>query len=236
VSYAKGFSAPRTDNLYSVQILDVQPETTDSYDLGYRYQGSTLTASAALWQSDYENRIVSAFDPDLGISVDRNIGAVDLWGFDGAVGFQVIEGLSLYGSLSYIKTEVQSDIQNTATQFIATAGKELVETPEWTYGARAEYVIGPVSLGLQGKYVDKRWATDVNDQFAPAYFVMDADVRYDFQIGNGQYFVQLNAINLLDEEYLGSIATSRFFTAPNSLPLYAVGAPQTFQLSFNAEF
>lgn len=28
----QGFSAPRTDNLYSVQILDVQPETTDSFD------------------------------------------------------------------------------------------------------------------------------------------------------------------------------------------------------------
>ena len=45
VDYAQGLSAPRTDNLYSVQILNVQPETTKSYELGYRFQGSTVTAS-----------------------------------------------------------------------------------------------------------------------------------------------------------------------------------------------
>ena len=47
-----------------------------------------------LWKSDFDNRIVTAYDPDVGFSVDRNVGEVKLWGFDASVGFTVLQGLS----------------------------------------------------------------------------------------------------------------------------------------------
>ena len=242
-SYAEGFSSPRTDNLYSVQIIGVQPETTKSYDLGYRYQGATMTGSVALWKSDFENRIVSSFDPDLGVSVDRNVGPVKLYGLDGALGFQVMDGFTLYGTASYNHSKVERDVLfNNAGVIIPTAGKKLVETPDWTYGARAEYKIAGFSVGLQGKYVADRFATDVNDQIAPSYTVFDADARYGFQVWGNETFVQLNAINLTDKQYFGSIATSRFAadtTKPYGLagpPLYAIGAPRTFQVTVNMTF
>jgi iron complex outermembrane receptor protein len=235
-SYASGLSAPRTDNLYNVQILDVEPEETDSFDVGYRFQTSSLTASAAVWKSDYKNRIVTSFDPDLGFSVDRNVGPVDLWGLDLAVGAQVVEGLSLYGSASYNNSEVQENLLLSAGTPLPTKGKQLVETPEWTFSTRAEYTLGPVVFGVQGKFVDERFSTDVNDQAAPSYTVFDADLRYSFSMFDRESFVQLNVINLADKEYLGSVATSRFSTTPSTLPLYAVGAPRTFQLTMHTSF
>jgi iron complex outermembrane receptor protein len=204
--------------------------------VGYRFQGGSVTASAALWKSDYENRIVTSFDPDLGFSVDRNVGPVDLWGFDLAVGAEVVEGLSLYGSASYNNSEVQENLPLSASGTLQTKGKQLVETPEWTFGTRAEYAFGPVVLGLQGKFVDERFATDVNDEAAPSYTVFDADLRYSFPMFGRESFVQLNVINLADKEYLGSVATSRFSTTPSTLPLYAVGAPRTFQLTMQTSF
>lgn len=235
-SYAKGLSAPRTDNLYNVQILDVQPEETDSFDVGYRFQGGSVTASAALWQADYKNRIVTSFDPDLGFSVDRNVGPVDLWGLDVAVGAQIAEGFSLYGSASYNNSEVQSNLPLSANATLPTKGKQLVETPEWTLSSRAEYTMGPVVVGLQGKYVDERFATDVNDQAAPSYTVLDADLRYSFAMFGRESFLQFNVINLTDKDYLGSVATSRFSTTPTTLPLYAIGAPRTFQVTVHTSF
>jgi iron complex outermembrane receptor protein len=217
-SYASGLSAPRTDNLYNVQILDVEPEETDSFDVGYRFQTSSVTASAAVWKSDYKNRIVTSFDPDLGFSVDRNV------------------GLSLYGSASYNNSEVQENVLLSAGTPLPTKGKQLVETPEWTFSTRAEYTLGPVVLGVQGKFVDERFSTDVNDQAAPSYTVFDADLRYSFSMFDRESFVQLNVINLADKEYLGSVATSRFSTTPSTLPLYAVGAPRTFQLTMHTSF
>ena len=43
-------------------------------------------ASVALYHIDYTNRIVSSFDPDLGFSVDRNVGDVKIQGFDAQLG------------------------------------------------------------------------------------------------------------------------------------------------------
>ena len=79
-SYAKGLSAPRTDNLYRAPIVDVKPETTDSFDLGARYITSRLQAQATLWKIQYQNRIVTSFDPETNISVDRNVGKFCRWG------------------------------------------------------------------------------------------------------------------------------------------------------------
>ncbi|MBB6092968.1 iron complex outermembrane receptor protein [Povalibacter uvarum] len=241
-SYAKGFSAPRTDNLYNVQIQNVEPETTDSIELGYRYTGSTLIATAAAWTTDFHNRIVSSFDPELGYSVDRNVGDVDLYGFDASLGFDIIENLSLYGSASYIHSEVQNDVLISPTVVLPTEGMELVETPEWTLGTRLQYKIGGATLGLQGKYVAERYATDINDESAPSYTVFDADARYDFEMFGMSSFIQLNVINVADKDYLGSVATSRFASATSPFgsvtqpPLYSVGSPRTFQVTVNASF
>jgi iron complex outermembrane receptor protein len=237
VSYAEGLSAPRTDNLYNVQILNVLPETTRSTDLGYRFNGSAVVASAAFWQSHYENRIVTAFDPDLGLSVDRNVGTVNLYGFDGSLGAHAGSDWTLYATASYNHSRIVSDIQYNATVYVPTAGKELVETPRWTYGARAELNADGVILGLQGKYVDSRWATDTNDEAAPSYLVFDADARVEF---GPRWALQVNLVNVFNKQYLGGVTTSRFSADTSkpygALPLYSVGAPRTFQLSLRATF
>jgi iron complex outermembrane receptor protein len=230
VSYAKGFSAPRTDNLYSLQIVDVQPETTNTYELGYRYQGDTLVGSTSLWKTDYSNRIVSSYDPDQGISIDRNVGKVKLWGIDAALGVQPVEGLSLYATGSYNHSEVQSNVQVNATTVAPTAGKQVVETPKMTWGGRAEYKIAGFSVGLQGKYVARRWATDVNDQFAHPYTTFDADARYAFSFFGSESYLQFNVLNLTDKQYVGNISTQ--ISTTTGTPRYSVGAPRTFQASW----
>lgn len=236
-SYAEGFSAPRTDNLYNVQILNVLPETTQSTDLGYRYSSDKLIASAAIWRSHYENRIVTSFDPDLGLSVDRNVGTVNLSGFDGSLGAKFGPEWTVYATASYNKSRVENDILYSSTVYVPTAGKELVETPRWTYGGRAELSADDVVLGLQAKYVSQRWSTDVNDERAPSYLVVDADVRVNF---SSSIYLQANLTNVFNKQYLGGVATSRFSadtTKPyGALPLYTIGAPRTFQLTLRKTF
>ena len=267
-SYAAGFSAPRTDQLYTFGLstgtttetagidrvvpLDVQPETTQSYDLGYRFQGDEITASVAFWYNEFQNRIVSAFDPDLGVFVDRNIGAVTLQGFDAEIGWRVTEEFFLYASTSYNDSEVGSDVPLGATSRLPTAGKKLVETPEWTAALRGTYDVTPdVRVGLQGKYVGERFSTDVNDQVVDSFVTVDADMQIDLAaFGLSNMLLQLNATNLFDEQYLGNISSQTNaltitdvdpVTAGNqsrsgSAPTYSVGAPQTFQVQLKTRF
>ncbi|MSO73057.1 MAG: TonB-dependent receptor [Rhodospirillaceae bacterium] len=237
VSFAEGVAAPRTDNLYSFEILNVQPETTQPYDFGYRYQHEGYMVSAALWKTDFKNRIVTSFDPNLGINVDRNIGPVDLYGFDFEGGITPIEDLSVYASVSYNHSKVINNIQSGAIMF-PTAGKKLVETPTLTYSTRISYKIKDFTFGAQAKYVGQRFSTDVNNEFTPSYATVDANIRYALESlpvpGLKTSYLQVNLTNLFDKLYLASISTQ--FSTASGIPLYSIGARRTFQASFHFTF
>jgi iron complex outermembrane receptor protein len=109
-SYAKGLSAPRTDNLYRQPVITVKPETTDSFDLGARYISGRFQAQGTLWNIRYQNRIVTSFDPETNTSIDRNVGKVNSWGFDGGVGFRPIRQLNLIGLVSYTNAKLKDDV------------------------------------------------------------------------------------------------------------------------------
>lgn len=251
-SYAQGFSAPRTDNLYTVvRLADgsvanplVQPETTRTFDVGYRYSTGNTVASLTAWKTDYQNRIVSAYDEELGISVDRNVGDVDQSGFDAQVGYSPLESLTLYASASYNTSEIKGNTPISATAALPTAGKKIVETPDWTYAGRIEWrALSSLRIGAQAKYVGERFSTDVNDQKVGSYTTIDLDAAYDFQgWGGNDWSLQLNVINLFDKVYFGSISSRSNalaiagVTASTSQPTYQLGAPQTLQLSLRASF
>jgi iron complex outermembrane receptor protein len=238
LSYAEGLSAPRTDNLYAVardpltnEVVRPTPEseTTKAYDFGWRLNLPSTIASVALYRIDYKNRIVSTFNADLGYSEDRNVGDVDVMGFDAQLGQRFGSLVTLALSASYNDSELQGSLNP------ALDGKQLVETPEWTFGARMDLnFTEDLHLGLQAKYVGDRFGTDSNDEVAPNYTVIDLDASYSFPIpGLKKAQVQLNVINLLDEEYFGSISSG---TGGTSVAFYSIGAPRTVMASLHFDF
>lgn len=235
-SYAQGFSAPRTDNLYRKILVSVTPETTNSFDLGARYSSRKVQAQITGWYIGFKNRIVTSFDPELGISVDRNVGRVKAYGLDANVGFEPIDNVTLYAFGSYNNSKLQQDIEigkvSGITIFAPTEGKFVTETPRWTLGGRVSVEKGPVSVGLQGKYVSSRFATDVNDVKSPAYTLFDANARISFEdLGMEKTFFQLNVTNLFNKFYFGNISTQISHGTIGGIsganPNFSVGAPRT---------
>jgi iron complex outermembrane receptor protein len=272
LSYAAGLSAPRTDNLYSVRRLAdgsvgrplPNSETTKSYDLGWRYNSAKTMASVAVWKIDYTDRIVSSFDPELGFSVDRNVGDVDLNGFEAQVGQRLGEIVSLSASVGYAKSELLENLTFGVNQFgqqllLPLAGKELVETPDWTYSLRGDFQFTEnFSVGIQGKKVSERFSTDLNDEVTPAYTVVDLDINYGFEMpGFKSASFQFNVTNLTDEDYFGTISSSTGTNPPcintvtgatsqcvnsagapqtGGVGFFSIGAPRTFTASFKFNF
>ena len=246
-SYAEGISVPRTDNLYqpvraadgSLNFSTVQPESTQSYDLGYRFRNDRTVASIAFWWTDYQNRIVSSRDVDPASPffdqfIDRNLGAVEQSGIDAQIGFEVSDQLTLYAAGSYNTSEVQDDLETAPGVFAPTGGKKLVETPMWTWSGRIDWQPLPnLNLGFQGKFVDDRFSNDVNTESFDSYTVFDLDARYDLTdtFGIRDAYVQLNVTNIFEEEYLGNISTSLQGNRTGSL-----GAPRTAVISLGTSF
>ena len=240
-------------------------ETTESYDLGWRLNTGNTIASVAVWMIDYTDRIVSSFDPELGFSVDRNVGDVDMHGFEAQIGQRLGSAVSLSASVGYAKSELLENLtfgpnQLGQQQLLPLAGKELVETPEWTYALRADFeVTDNLHFGLQGKKTSDRFSTDLNDETTPAYTVFDLDLSYDFELGGAfeSAGLQFNVTNIIDEEYFGTISSSTGanpqcinavtgVTAPcvnatgvvqtGGLGFFSIGAPRTATLSFKLNF
>ncbi len=229
-NYAKGFSAPRTDNLYRAPVVSVLPETTDNFDLGIRYSSRLFQTQVNGYYNKFQNRIVTSFDQIAGISVDRNVGSVDIKGIEASVDVQPFPWFYFHGFASYIDSEVKGNVQINATTTLPTAGKQLAETPEWQYGYRAEFNLGPASLGLQYKHVGSRFATDLNDIQVPGYDLFDVDARISLaDFGLEKTYFQINVINLFDEKYLGNIST-QIAAPPNpggANPTFGIGSPRT---------
>ncbi len=244
-NYSEALSAPRTDNYYGV-IVDENgvvkpanplPETNKTVELGYRFTSPTFTATADVWAQKYENRIVSSYDPASDSYFDRNVGSVDLKGFEASAAYAPSSKLALFGGLTYTDTEILDNYASGATATVNTKGKALPEVPEWmgTFGVTYK-PFTDFTFNLNGKYVGKRFATDLNDLETPSYTVWNGSVRWDLPglafLKQGTY-AQFNVINLTDEYYFGSISST---VAASNKPSFNVGAPRTFMLSLHTNF
>ena len=256
--YTSALNAPVNDDLYSIAVVGsgtsvtsvgkdtVQPETSDTYEAGYRYQTGKIKASFSLYSMEDRNHIVTSYNQQTGDSVDQNVGSIHYYGAEFYAVAHAMPNLDLTGSVSYNKSKVQSNIPETSTYVLPTEGKEAVDSPELMVAADAIYTIGDFKFSLFGKYVGSRWVTFINDLEVPSYVTFDATVRYDLtrvlelQNVSKRTYIQLNINNIFNERYLGSINTGTT-NNPSNLAyagqLYATqGTPQIFQIQLRVDF
>ncbi len=246
ISYAQGFSAPKTDDLYLSSTDLVKPETSTTYAAGYRYQRRWLNASVNLYRTDYNNRIVQSFDPlDPTLSIDRNVGSVQIQGVDFEAFIKPIEHLTLYSSIDFTDSKLNSNYQG-ASGPVPTQGKKLVLTPDHTFSLIATYEFGPITVGADAKYTSSRYISDVNDDRIAPFAVFDVNAKYNLPYFNNHSYFQLNITNLFNRTYISrssTVASTYGYTVPGagttvggSTPFLYVAGPSMFQLTFNAQY
>lgn len=189
LNYAKGLSVPGTDNLYNsfffasdADEARPDPETTDSFDAGLRYTSRLIQAQLSGWFTKFNNRLASAYDPELNATVYRNLGRVDKYGIDGSVAYEPFRALTLYAFGSWNKSKIKDNIQIgsfggiTSCDDVAdpgstaairscafTAGNREAGAPKYTYGFSGVGRIGELfELGATAKRTGPRYIFDNN--------------------------------------------------------------------------
>ena len=188
-SYTKGLSVPSTDNLYNSFFFapdrdeaKPDPETTDSFDGGVRYRSGKIQAQASIWYTHFKDRQAQAFDPELNVSVFRNLGTVNKWGIDGSVSYEPIPEVTVYAFGSWNDSEIQDNIQIAAIpgtdtcdtidrhspqafrSCAFTEGRRESGAPKYTFGFSGVGHVGPVDLGLTAKRTGPRFIFDNGQQ------------------------------------------------------------------------
>ncbi|TPG42394.1 TonB-dependent receptor [Sphingomonas koreensis] len=262
-SYSKGVQIPGTDNLYQAlyyantpDFTNPTPETTDNFDAGVRYTTSKIQAYVGPWLTIFKNRLASSYDPLTDITTYRNLGAVHKYGVDGSIAYQPVRELSLYVFGSYLKSEIQTNVQTDTDAdgnpvYALTKGKRESGSPVYTFGGRAELNINPIQIGVEAKRTGKRYLNDQNVDLiytpygggdpvnlgatSPAYTVVNADARLNMSWAglNDKTYVQLNVTNLFDVVYPGSFGGA---LAASNDPFTYIGAPRTVSATLNVAF
>ncbi|MXO66556.1 TonB-dependent receptor [Altericroceibacterium endophyticum] len=234
-NYAKGLSVPGTDPLYnSLYFVDDEnarpvPETTDSFDLGVRYQSGRVQAQLASYFTQYKDRLASSYNPLLDVATYRNLGKVNKWGIDGSIAYKPTQQSMLYVFGSWNDSEIKDDIQTGVDDmgnptFIATGGKREGGAPSWSMGGRGQIEFGDFRLGAQVKYTGSRYLNDINSIKIDGYTLVDLDARYNV---TDAIAVQVNVSNLFDELYVGSASNGLDTTSE----YVQIGAPRAASIS-----
>ncbi|PRC94684.1 TonB-dependent receptor [Solimicrobium silvestre] len=231
----------------TMRDVPVDKETSWNFDLGYRYTSDKWTFSSSIYYIDFKNRIATSYNPDTDTNTDFNVGDATSKGFELETGYAITKNWSMYASLSYIKSHMDSDIPWTVTSTLPTAGKEFPDTPNWLSGLNLQYTEANWYVFSQAKYTGKRYSTLVNDDSIGGYVTTSAGAGYTFESNNWlkKPTLKFNVNNMFDRNYLslssgsGSQFTSNAYAIgniPASAPSFYVSPPRTFSLTLVADF
>lgn len=261
-AFTKELAAPRTDNLYAnggvdanhqyQAFSDTVPETSTNYTLGYKFFGDGVNASLSLWNSQVKNRLISTYDQDAGVSTYHSVPGINFAGIDADVSYNPVDSLTLYASASYMNARLLADVIVNANKnpdgtyaesaYARTGGRLLSEVPNWTFTGRANYDVTEwMHVGVNGKYVGRRFATDTNTIRVPDYYKVDADLTVDLDsLGMKGSTIQFNLDNIFDKHYYGNIGVQSCYKSGQSgctsSPYVSPAALRTFSVTLSAKY
>lgn len=210
-----------TQAIWDVQGKTLKPETSRSFEGGYRYVSRLLQLSLSGYWVKFDNRLLQynpcptnqQQNPGCGNSF-HNAGSVTSRGVELGVLLRPLQWLSWYNSVSLNKTTYDQDLNfcTTTCTLYATAGKQQVDTPKTMVSSVLTVKQGGFSASLQGKYTGRRYYTYTNDQSFAGYTTFDLGLGYDFgHVGplKGAK-LSLNVTNLTDRRYASNFDNSVF--------------------------
>lgn len=238
--YAENYKALGDEILETpdADFSNLDPETAENIEAGVRYNTRGVQASATYFKSKFANRIIflsnsSTTGPDYLIGTNGsyfNAGGIDSEGFELLANVRVLDGLTLYGSYTYIDATYKGTGDALVDEAVGiTPGNRVAGIPKSMFAVSANYHSGPFEAGISGKYTGHRFVDRANSWRTVSNFVTDAYVGVKGEAISDAFQaldLRLNVTNLTDESYLGGISGD-----------YAwIGAPRTVLFTLTADF
>jgi iron complex outermembrane receptor protein len=216
---------------------DLKPETSDTFELGLRYNTSIFNGTLGAYLVNFRNRLlaVTVGSPIQGLaSALQNVGGVRAVGVEAAGDLKLGHGFGVYASYSYTDATYRDNVFNSSdgTLVAAIKGKTVVDSPKHMLRGEINYDQGPIFGRIGANYMTRRYYSYTNDVSVPSRIIVDASIGYRF---TDKIELQLNATNLFDKKYVGTIGSGGFGNSGDAQTLL-VGAPQQFFITAKAGF
>jgi iron complex outermembrane recepter protein len=221
----------------------LQPETSTSLELGWRFRGEGYEGVVSAYHTKFEDRLlgISTGPGIVGAPVAlQNVGSVKTQGIETGLNWKPAEHFSLYGSLSFNQSKYSDDVVDGNGVRTALKGKTVVDAPEFLAKLEGGYDNGSFFARVGVSHTGERYYSYLNDASVPATTLVDGSVGYRF--GDLGFLkgltLQANVTNLLDEEYVSTIGSNGFGNsdATGVAQTLLAGAPRQFFVTLEAKF
>lgn len=220
----------------------IQPESSKSIEAGWRFRFDQLQGSVAVYDVNFENRLLSVA---LGSTIAgasngiQNVGSVSSRGFEAAALWTFADNWSAFGSFSFNESTYEDDVRNRDGALVAaTAGKTVVNIPDVLARAELAYDDGSLFSTLAVAYTGERFSSYLNDESVSGFGLVEFTGGYRF--GDEAAWlsgtkIQLNVTNLLDEDYIATVGSGGFQNDAGR-QTFLPGAPRQVFVSLRRSF
>ncbi|MBL4612308.1 MAG: TonB-dependent receptor, partial [Emcibacter sp.] len=194
---------------------NLEPETADNYDAGFRYTNDWLHANLSVYYIKFDNRIISIPVGDSVSGIDyvgandniyENVGGIESKGVEVSVSADFMENWNIFSSLTL------NDSVYTETVGNVVKDNKVALSSEFMLVGTLSYYKDGMRGGISAKHVGKRWGNFDNTDRLPAYTVVDLWVGYTMEMeGINDIDLSLNVNNLTDKRYLGGGTPGGYF-------------------------
>lgn len=185
--------------------FDLNPATSDNYDLGLKSQNRFGSFTAAIFQSETQDDIVSG-ESNNGRNTFRNADKTLRQGVELSWNKKLWRDLTAQASYSFIDATFDSDIPNTDPAKVVVKGNYIPGVAKnQAFAALAWQPETGLNAGVDVRYIDKLYVDDINSDAAPSYTLTSANVGYVWKNADWKVRTFARVDNLFDEDYVGSV-------------------------------
>jgi iron complex outermembrane receptor protein len=220
----------------------LQPETSDTFELGWRFRSGQFEGSLTGYRVAFNDRLL-AIQQGPGIignpSVLANVGGVTTNGIEAALNWRPIEHLSVFASAAWNDSTFDDDYVTNGVR-VPVSGKQVPDAPETMLRGEVAYDDGNFFAKVDVNYVDERYYTFLNQGSADAYTLLNASIGYrltSLDIAK-DLTLQASVTNATDKLYISTVGSNGFVNADPSgtTQTLLVGAPRQFFVTLKARF
>lgn len=219
----------------------LKPETSQTFEGGYRYNTDTVQTVLAAYYVLFKNRQL-ATQVGAGIvgnpSALSNVGSVTSKGIEAAATWHFWDKAWLSGSYAYNDSTYDDDTVNgSGVVIMHTKDKTTVDAPKHILNAILGYDNGALFGNIDLSYMSKRYFTYENDQSVPGRALVSFTAGYRLHADNlaDGLELQVNVENLFDEDYVSTIGSNGFGTNGDNQTVLP-GAPRSVFVTLKKHF
>ncbi|MDP5031130.1 MAG: TonB-dependent receptor [Paraglaciecola sp.] len=244
-TYSQGYKGPAFNVFYNMNPTDTLPigkESSDAYELGYKFASRDLIFNAAIFRTEIDGFQANNSELLDGVTITRltNAGSVITQGIEADVLWQVSESFTLSGGFASVDAEVDEFLCPVGSATCdGRSGADLPFSPDLKYSVVGEYTweLADMNVILNSSYVytDEIFAGAPGataqsnpEALLPDYGILNASLAFSFD--DDAYRVTLIGKNLTDESFITTYSGDGFrYQIPRDADRY-------FGVQFKARF